>query len=176
MNEILKGHVTLPHHFRNNGYITKGGGKIYHAASLRARQYTGLLDPRPWDEYFPSKTRQMGLEVRPEKIPMSGNPSYYNGRMDWAALDIETDEMADAKVVNWATEQLSQSHEQPLFLAVGIYRPHIPWWTPKKYFEQHPLNEIALPEVVKDDLDDVPEAGIAMRKQGWHQWMVDNGK
>lgn len=33
-----------------------------------------------------------------------------------------------------------------------------------------------LPRVIEDDLDDIPEAGRAMRKQGWHQWMLDNDK
>ena len=175
-NKILKDRTTLPQHFKNNGYKTQGGGKLYHAASLSGGMYEGYLDPRPWDEYFPSKNRQMPKEVAPPRIPANGNPMFYNGHMDWAALDIDTNEMADAKVVSWAEKQLSKKHDQPLFLAVGIYRPHIPWWTPKEYFEKHPIEEIVLPEVIEDDLADVPEAGRAMRKQGWHKWTVENGK
>ncbi len=175
-NAMLKGVVTIPGHFRENGYKTLGGGKLYHASSLNKGAYTGYLDPRPWDQYFPSKQRQMPEEVKPEKIPMHSNKSFYGGHFDWAALDIETDEMADAKVVAWAEQQLSKAHDKPLFLAVGIYRPHIPWWTPEEYFDRHPLAKIELPEVPENDLDDVPEAGRKMRKQGWHKWLVENGK
>lgn len=175
-NRVLKDRVTLPQYFKNNGYRTLGGGKLYHAASLSLGMHEGYLDARPWDEYFPSKSQQMPDEVEPAKIPSNGSPNQYRGYMDWAALDIDTDEMADAKVVSWAEEHLLKSHDQPLFLAVGIYRPHIPWWTPKEYFDRHPIEDVVLPKVIEDDLADVPEVGIQMRKQGWHDWMVENGK
>lgn len=175
-NIILKDWETLPHHFKNNGYKTLGGGKLYHAASLSESGYTGYLDPRPWDEYFPSKNRQMPQEVLPERVAMHSNKAFYGGRFDWAALDIEPDEMADAKVVSWAEQQLSRKHDQPLFLGVGIYRPHIPWYTPKRYFDRHPLDEVELPETRENDLDDVPQAGQAMARRDWHQWLVENDK
>ena len=148
-NHILKDRITLPQHFKENGYKTLGGGKLYHAASLSEKMYTGYIDPRPWDEYFPSKNRQMPQEVLPEKVPTNSNKAFYGGRFDWVALDIEPDGMADAKVVSWAEQHLSQKHDQPLFLAVGIYRPHIPWYTPRSYFKRHPLKEVVLPEVVQ---------------------------
>ncbi|WP_404309544.1 sulfatase [Neorhodopirellula lusitana] len=175
-NSILIARTTLPQSFRDNGYKTLGGGKLYHASTLSENACTGLIDARPWDEYFPSKTRQLVKEVVPDQIPTNGSKQFYRGYFDWAALDIEPEEMGDAKVVDWAEQQLSKEHDAPLFLAVGLYRPHIPWYTPRKYFDMHPLEEIVLPEVVEDDLDDVPVAGLAMRKQGWHQWLTNNGK
>lgn len=176
VNRILENRTTLPQHFKNNGYRTLGGGKLYHAASLSSGMYEGYLDPHPWDEYFPAKNRQMPEEVDPPNVPTNGNPKHYGGHMDWAALDIDTDEMADAKVVSWAEKHLSKKQDKPLFLAVGIYRPHIPWWTPKEYFDRNRIEEVDLPEVIENDLADVPEAGRAMRKQGWHKWMEENGK
>lgn len=175
-NQMLKDWTTMPHHFHANGYKTMGGGKLYHAASLSQQVYTGFLDPRPWDEFFPSKERQMPEEVKPPRVPMNSSKEFYGGRFDWAPLDIETAEMADAKVVAWACEQLSQKHGKPLFLACGIYRPHIPWWTPKAYFDKHPLESIQLPEVLENDLDDVPQAGKAKLKNSWHQWILDHNQ
>ncbi|MBK1875797.1 sulfatase [Pelagicoccus mobilis] len=175
-NNYLKNRDTLPDHFRNFGYKTMGGGKLYHSATLSVGGYTGYMDVDPWDEYFPNKERQMPWEVKPDQIPANSNKKFYGGRFDWAALDIEDDEMADAKVVNWASEQLSKEHDQPLFLAVGIYRPHIPWWTPKKYFDMHPIDEIEMPEIVENDLGDVPAAGQKMARRDWHKWLVDSDK
>ncbi|MDO5985843.1 sulfatase [Flavivirga amylovorans] len=175
-NTFLKNKTTLPQHFKNNGYATFGGGKLYHAASLTKKGYSGYIDAKPWDAYFPSKTRQMPNEIAPETIPVNGNKAFYHGYFDWAALNIEPHEMADAKVVSWAEGILSQSHDKPLFLAVGIYRPHIPWWTPKAYFDKYPIDEIELPEVQENDLDDVPEAGKNMAKRNWHKWIKDQGK
>jgi len=178
VNQGLKERVTLPQHFKNNGYTVRGGGKLYHAASLSESHYRGLFDPRPWDEYFPSKTMQMPREVTPAKIPTHSNPTFYRGYFDWAMLDIETDEMADAKVVAWAAAHLraESGSSTPFFLGVGIYRPHIPWYTPRSYFERHPADKVVLPETKADDVADIPEPGLKMRKQGWHQWLVENGK
>lgn len=118
----------------------------------------------------------MPEEVKPSRVPMHSNKSFYGGRFDWAALEIDNEEMADAKVVSWAEDQLSRKHDKPIFLAVGIYRPHIPWWTPKPYFDMHPLDKIVLPETVDGDLDDVPAAGQKMARRHWHKWLVENGK
>lgn len=175
-NKLLWNSTSLPQHFKNHGYETLGGGKLYHASTLSEHMYEGYIDPRPWDAYFPSKNCQMPKEVCPPHIPMNGNPAFYGGYMDWAVLDIEPDEMADAKVVAWASEQLSRVHDKPLFLGVGIYRPHIPWYTPNKYYDQHPLEEVVLPEVVPNDLADVPEAGKKQLKREWQDWFVANDK
>ena len=132
----LKGRTTLPHLFREDGYKVMGGGKLYHAANLSIEGLQGFLDAEPWHEYFPSKSRQLADEFIPAKRSVNGSNSFYGGRFDWNPLDIEDAEMGDGKVVHWARGQLSRQHDQPLFLGVGIYRPHIPWYTPKKWFDQ----------------------------------------
>jgi len=78
--------------------------------------------------------------------------------------------------VSWAAKRLAKRHEQPLFLCVGIYRPHVPWYAPQKYFDRFPLDEIQLPSHLKGDLDDVPAAGQKMAKRHWHEWINDNGE
>ncbi|NIP97337.1 MAG: hypothetical protein GWO24_29440, partial [Akkermansiaceae bacterium] len=49
------------------------------------------------------------------------------------------------------------NHDQPLFLACGIFRPHLPWYVPQKYFDQYPLQDIQLPHHLEGDLDDNPD-------------------
>ncbi|MEM1293963.1 MAG: sulfatase [Verrucomicrobiota bacterium] len=176
-HDLTKDLTTLPKSFQEAGYLTKGGGKIYHAHTLSEAALEGFLDPEPWDSFFPSKSQQLPAEVTPSgDWPVNGNGDWYRGRFDWEALDVDDDEMADAKVVSWAEKELSKVHEKPLFLAVGIYRPHIPWWTPKRYFDLHPLSEIALPEVEFDDLDDVPPAGRDFPREHWQKWIEENGQ
>lgn len=172
--ESTKNAVTLPECFQAAGYLTKGGGKIYHAWSFNENALTGFMDPRPWDEYFPSKMAQMPEEVEPEKWPVNSTREFYNGHFDWAPLNINDNEMADGKVVSWAEKQLSIKHEKPLFLAVGIYRPHVPWWTPKEYFDLHPLDKIILPEVDANDLEDLPDAAKKFIRIRWHEWITEN--
>ncbi|MEM7383411.1 MAG: sulfatase-like hydrolase/transferase, partial [Verrucomicrobiota bacterium] len=98
-------------------------------------------------------------EKRPVNLPVGGPWQYIE--TDWAALDV-TDEAfgGDWLVSQWIGEQLSKEHEKPFFLACGIYRPHEPWFVPKKYFEPFPLEDIQLPPGYKeDDLEDLPSAG-----------------
>ena len=82
--------------------------------------------------------------------------------------------MADAKVVKWAKKQLAKDHEKPLFLSVGIYRPHVPWYVPQKYFDRFPLDSIQLPKYFDQDVTDLPEAAQKLTKRRWHEWIVAN--
>ena len=66
----------------------------------------------------------------------------------------------DAKVADWVSAKLMDDHAKPFFLACGIYRPHEPWFVPKKYFDMYPLDDVQLPPGYKeDDLDDLPTSG-----------------
>lgn len=174
--EYTKDVVTLPDSFRSAGYTTRGGGKIYHAYSFKKEALTGYMDPEPWDEYFPSKQQQMPAERTPEEWPVHSTKEFYGGRFDWSPLDIEDAEMADGQVVAWAEQQLSMEHDQPLFLAVGIYRPHVPWWTPEEYFRMHPLDQLTLPNAPDDDLDDLPSGAAKFPRVKWQEWMVENNQ
>ena len=93
-------------------------------------------------------------------LPRGGPWQYVE--TDWAALDVTDEEFGgDFAVSKWVGEQLGQQHDKPFFLACGIYRPHEPWFVPKKYFEPFPLDSIQLPPGYKeDDLDDVPAEGV----------------
>ena len=174
---ILKNAVTLPHHFKNSGYLTMGAGKLFHAHTFfDKKNLEGYSDPDAWNTYFPSKTQQMPEEVVPETWPVNSSKKFYRGHFDWAPLQISNLDMADAKVVDWASKQLAKTHKKPLFLSVGIYRPHVPWYVPKKYFDRFPINEIQLPKHLSNDLGDIPVAGKAMAKRHWHKWINENNQ
>jgi arylsulfatase A-like enzyme len=83
--------------------------------------------------------------------------------------------MGDMQVANWVAGELSRKHDQPFFLACGIFRPHLPWYVPEKYFDLYPLNAITLPTVKEDDLDDVPPIGRQMAKpDGDHRKVIEH--
>ena len=173
----LKNAVTLPRHFKDNGYLTMGAGKLFHAHTFfDQKNLEGYPDPDAWDAYFPSKTQQMPTEVVPEVWPVNSSKKFYRGHFDWAPLQISNREMADAKVVSWASKQLAKTHKKPIFLSVGIYRPHVPWYVPKQYFDRFPIDKIQLPKHLADDLADVPIAGQAMAKRKWHKWISENNQ
>lgn len=138
-------HPTLPRHFRDNGYETLGSGKLFHAA---------FQDPDAWDSYWPSKEKTVPDDPEPPQIPYVTGPAA-KVAFDWAPLDVDDSAMGDDQVATWVSQQLMKQHDEPFFLACGIFRPHLPWYTPKKYFDMHPLDSIELPEVNEHDLDDL---------------------
>src|SRR4030095_10734225 len=67
--------------------------------------------------------------------------------------------------------------QNPFSFAVGLHKPHMPWDVPKKYYDLFPLDQIELPPTTKDDLKDVPPAGIKMAKpDGDHAEMLKSGR
>ena len=72
-------------------------------------------------------------------------------------MDVSDEEFGgDYSVAKWIGDQLSKKHDKPFFLACGIYRPHEPWFVPKKYFNLFPLADIQLPPGYREnDLDDL---------------------
>lgn len=167
--EILPEVLTLPGYFRDNGYWAGGAGKIFH---------NDQPDPVSWDAYFPALDRHMPGWPRPESDGPTVNMPLFEDMytaFDWAPLDVGIEETGDFKSVSWVIDQLQQPHDKPFFLATGIYRPHLPWYVPREYFEKFPLDSIQLPPVLDSDLDDVPERGreIAHRGGDYHEHVLE---
>lgn len=155
---VLTDAVTLPQHFRKAGYRVVGGGKIFHNT---------FNDLPSWDEWH----REEGFP-EPDDRPVNGllNTAHF----DWGPVDAPDDALGDYKVVSWAIDELNRPRDgQPLFLAVGLIRPHLPWYVPRPYFDRFPLADIVLPEVKADDLADIPAAGLAIAKpDGDHRKVI----
>lgn len=138
---------TLNSHFRSNGYLTVGAGKIYHGSFGRRSE---------WDDYA----------TRPKDIGRGAYSRNNAGGIRWSQLKGGDEVVSDYHTVSYCIDQLEADHHRPFFLACGIFRPHMPWSVPKKYFDMHPLSEIELPPHIADDLADVPPAGVKTAKPG----------
>ncbi|MCX6326946.1 MAG: sulfatase [Bacteroidia bacterium] len=163
--------VPMPQYFRNNGYYTAGAGKIFHhtpgnnpPCSWDEYQAQVFDDPWVFAEWSPEKY-WLNYGYRTPKVPfpnwkpLNGIPTL-GAEMDWGAIPGKKDgDYGDVQIVNFARKFLAQKHEKPFFLALGTFRPHIPWHVPQKYFDMYPLDSIVLPIIKEDDLNDIPEAG-----------------
>ena len=115
--------VTLPQHFKANGYHTQSVGRIAHLPRLQD-------DANSWS--LPS--------WRPVWIPfdIQTTPS-------WAELDVADDELSDGKTAKGAVQVLASLKDQTFFLALGFYKPHLPLEAPRKYFELYDIADFSLP-------------------------------
>ncbi len=167
----IQGKATLPQHFKSNGFTTAAGGKVFHAnhggpEGLLAGWHggrRGFEQDAAWSLRFPA----VGVQIPDLPVHTGRN---FNGldiwHWDWGGIQVADEETDDGQVARWASHFLSQKYEQPFFLAVGLYRPHSPWYVPQKYFDERPLADVVLPEVRADDLDDVPEFAKGHLKGG----------
>jgi arylsulfatase A-like enzyme len=155
MRELMPDEVIIPKYFSMHGYRSSGSGKILHY----------FTDADSWDDYFPKKETENPFpstkypDKRPVSLPRGGDWQYIE--TDWGPLDVTDKEFGgDYSVAQWVGDELGKQHEKPFFLACGIYRPHEPWFVPKKYFDLFPLKDIQLPlGYRKDDIVDLPSEG-----------------
>ena len=98
----------------------------------------------------------------PKGYPFSGlRGTPHEG--DWGVIpSLAEADYDDAKSVDYAINVLAKKHDRPFFLACGIFRPHLPWYAPKRFFDLYPLEKIRLPQLLANDLADVPAQGRAL--------------
>lgn len=161
-----KGAVTLAQYFRANGYKAMGSGKIYHDS---------FPDPASWDEWAPALDKQKFTDPVPEGRPLNGIPD--TAQFDWGPLKQKDSEMGDFQTVNYISAQLKKTHDKPFFLACGLFKPHLPWYVPEKYFDAFPPDKLAMPSIKQDDLDDIPPIGRKMAKpDGDHKKIIEHNQ
>ncbi len=158
---------TIPGYFRENGYFTAGAGKIFHYSQV---------SPESWDDYYPSQKNNMPRNFIPEGAPVNMPEfKYMYKAFDWSPIPVSDEETGDYKSVNYISQQLKKDHDKPFFLATGIYRPHLPWYVPKKYFDMFPIEEIQLPEMIEGDTSDLGNRAKELISRGgnYHRHVVE---
>lgn len=169
-------------HFRANGYLTLGTGKLmHHLVPKEWNQYGNSADYGPFaltgsdrvaHPDVPAPYREIGTvdgSFGP-LVDISGRTNKDGVPFSWLTggwgktrpLNITTqenrDQTADELNAQWAVDRLKEfadkPGDQPFFMGVGFIRPHTPLVVPKRFFDKFPLDTIELPEIKKGDVDD----------------------
>ncbi len=151
--EELRDLVSLPQHFGRHGYRTLSTGKIWHGGHPpRDALHRESDEWGPWG----------GIGARPAEKLIPPTPMGNHPLMDWGIHPEDNDDSVrgDYQVAGWAVEQLERfgrgDDEEPFFLAVGFFLPHVPCYASPQWFELYPEEMLVLPPVKPDDRDDVP--------------------
>jgi iduronate 2-sulfatase len=145
--------VTLPQHFRRHGYETVYIGKIYHGwmrdeeKSWSAKASFAKYDPPvSRGQYQLAESQQI---VRRRRIEVKEK----YGELDVEGLtcgpatecaDVPDHAYADGRSADAAVLTLRRLKDRPFFLAVGFYKPHLPFVAPKRYWDMYDPAEIPL--------------------------------
>ena len=164
--EALKFRVTLPRHFAASGYKTYTAGKIYHGSGL---------PPGDFDEVGPRPGQRQKIDER--LIPETRDGA--KGLWDFGGQSYKEELFQDYVDASWAIDVILKRSGQPFFIAVGFYRPHVPFYSPTRVFNEIPADTIELPEVKDGDRDDLPSIATALTKAPAapaHSWFVESGR
>ncbi|MFN9718649.1 MAG: sulfatase [Planctomycetota bacterium] len=118
--------MTLPQLFRTRGWHSVSLGKVFSGDERE-------LDPVSWSE--------------PEVLKQQGWRNYFQRDSDrssgkgfpYECLDVADDDYPDGKLALLAVDTLTRlkQQSQPFFLAVGFFKPHLPFNVPKRYWDLH---------------------------------------
>lgn len=159
--------LTLPEHFKNNGYQTIGVGKIYDPRAVDSGR-----DRRSWSQpfitqnkltfpegysfpaggfYQGKENREIRGKLRKEAIAKGvDNINKYESerfKPPYEKADVPDGAYVDGAIANKAVEVLENiDTSHPFFLAVGFKRPHLPFNAPTKYWDLYDEGEIQLAE------------------------------
>ena len=183
--------VTFPERFRQHGYRTMAAGKVNHDL--------GVPDPRLWDENGPNcgvlgtpfvddeldlstmqPTRRIDRGMLRITLPANGGlsaidrPTNKWDSFDWAPLDVPDADYPDHQIASWGCAKLAERTEQSFLTATGFYKPHQPFFAPRRFFEL--CKNAQLPATLAGDLKDVPPAGRELATLPWtsaaHQTVI----
>ncbi|CAA6696508.1 MULTISPECIES: sulfatase [unclassified Lentimonas] len=210
---LVQNNPTLPEYFRLNGYYTLSTGKIFHGHETANGEDKGHW---AFDTYFDNAlydTADPNKETVSKTNTFNGvtddTPAYAEYAatkgLSWGpTLDSDITKTKDYQKADWAKSQLGSSGngtlQEPFFMAVGLYKPHFPWFAPQTYFDQYaihdsdydPLNplkdniptvetngdlaNLVTPTVLPTDLNDIdkPNGNNLFSSMKDYDWVVAN--
>lgn len=180
---LVQEYATLPEYFSKNGYLSLSMGKIFHKHDA-----ANGIDAGQWafDHYEPTR-RDSGVD--PKRVTsriknlidgQAGPPSEYTGtggtEFAWGPTQLGKEHTKDYQTAVWAAEQLQESRDQPFFMAIGISRPHLPFYAPQEFFDLYDPNGEYMPPVREDDLEDIltPAGKQKFQASSDYLWLKEN--
>ena len=155
--------VTLPQLFKQHGYRTLAMGKVFSGNEAE-------LDPVSWSEREILLPRGGNKYVLPQNQGQGKQAAY-------EAPDVGDDAYADGVLANLAVATLEHlaRDRQSFFLAVGFFKPHLPFNAPRKYWDLYDAKSFALPGDIQETVHGAPEiAHHSHRELGGYRGMPKN--
>ena len=132
----LPGALSLPKHFRNNGYHTISNGKVFHHSNdcMDSWSETPWRPKGPWQNYLLEENTKLARKGSNGKGPA------------FESADVADNAYFDGMIADKAVSDLKRlaDMDKPFFLALGFLKPHLPFNAPKRYWDLYKRQEIDL--------------------------------
>ncbi|MSP85585.1 MAG: DUF229 domain-containing protein [Flavobacteriaceae bacterium] len=170
MRDINPNIITLPEYFISQGYTTSGIGKIFHPSCVDKK-----FDPQSWtipflvakeSDYFnglPVQKHYQSSELRAlqakEEVLSTDEKGKKKGKKEvddedgargpaFECLNLPDDAYDDGVSAKLAVKQIEMLNaaKKPFFMAVGFRKPHLPFVSPKKYWDLYNREDMPIAE------------------------------
>ena len=152
--------ITMPQYFHEYGYYTVNIGKIFHnympdsvswdEADLRPKQYLKAeWLKRDGETFYVNAETNRKQKIKRDSL-VKLRPNYYadgwNNGPAWEMEDVHDTLYYDGAQNELAKRALTRLSKQdrPFYLALGYFRPHLPFAVPKKYWDLYDRNSIPM--------------------------------
>lgn len=132
---------TLPAFFKHHGYITVGGGKLYHNsvipddADTKADFTVALFNSGHDGIKKQIKDPNTGKKVKRSAMTESSKRGIYDHK----------DGNLVGKAKEWLKTHAESENDQPFFMAIGIKKPHSPYSCPEQFWDIYDRAALKLP-------------------------------
>ena len=158
----LPNRTFLPEFFEQNGYYTIRVGKVAHnRAGYENEIHWNISETQQW---FPVGQRPAGeipLTISPEeeKAPKILPPDI---EIEYEATDLPDEAEPDNRTARRVVQLFEQKPfgDKPFFFAVGFLLPHVPYITPRSFFDLYPFEKVQIPFAPKADRADIPPVAL----------------
>lgn len=149
LHQTMPDVLTLPQHFKNNGYTSLSLGKIFHHSERepgdvpQAWSEPAWYHGEPYRQWFTKESLDYVKQLK--ALPKDKQPKQLRAA-PFEAADEPDDVYADGQTAAKAIETLRRlkAEEKPFFLGVGFVKPHLPFTCPRKYWDLYPAETIQL--------------------------------
>jgi arylsulfatase A-like enzyme len=162
--------VTLPQYLKKHGYKTLSTGKIYHG------RYGYMKGQKEFDVLGPGAS---GKPYPKDKKKLVTTPFGNHRLVDWGTFPHKDEDKGDWQVASWAVDQLDEKPEEPFFMGVGFFLPHVPLFATQEWFDLYPDDDSVLPKILDNDRADTPRFSWYLH---WYlpevrlKWLQDNSQ
>ena len=141
---LPQGLPSLPGHFKANGYDTISVGKIYHYNYDDKPSWTKRYTDTFYEENLVCSGYCSGYQLEENRKGLTFSKLKRNSSSLTECVDAPDSAYPDGLVADTAIAELKKYSKsgQPMFLATGFYRPHLPWAAPKKYWDLYRREDI----------------------------------
>lgn len=136
--------LVLPELFREAGYRSLSLGKVHHGygASDDERAWSEApWRPERWQRWYASEEARAAQRAAEAEVP-EAQRSFVRAVIEDHA-DVDDSEFPDSLIAEEAIRRIQEHSKEgahagePLFLAVGFLKPHLPFVSPQRFWDMH---------------------------------------